>query len=153
MNKIITAIIILAVLGGLAAGVLWVIKSLSEQGSAYFEVVQDARQTAWDLKCLEQLRVLGADIQMYEAASGRLPGDLAELGRRDLLRCPAPNGQPYEYIAGQNPTMRGANILVYEPQAAHDGKHAVLRLDGQVELLTSQQLQEELEKTRFALSR
>jgi uncharacterized Zn-finger protein len=148
VGKLIAMLVIVAVLGGLMYGVMWVFKNLSQTGGTYFETVQQAQQTAYDVVCMERLRVLGQDIQMHITMNDRLPQDLGVLGRPDLLRCPAPNGGPYEYMHGLRTNMPGVTILAYEPQPTHDGRHAVLRLDGTVEMLTDGQLQTELGLTK-----
>ncbi|MEK7995386.1 MAG: hypothetical protein AAB403_16410, partial [Planctomycetota bacterium] len=44
--------------------------------------------------------------------------------------------------AGHNGGMSPANILVYEPRSVHDGRWSILRLGGQLELLTPEVLQQ-----------
>jgi hypothetical protein len=69
-------------------------------------------------------------------------------GNTQLFRCPAPDGEKYIYIPGQNGGMSPANILVYESKPVHEGRCSVLRLGGQLELLTPEELQLALEQTR-----
>jgi hypothetical protein len=47
--------------------------------------------------------------------------------------------------------MSPANILIYEPKPVHDGRCGVLRLGGQIELLTPEELQQALEQTRASI--
>ena len=60
-------------------------------------------------------------------------------------------GESYVYIPGQNSTMSPINVLVYETKPVHDGRCNVLRLGGQIELLTLEQLQQAVTKTLASL--
>ena len=153
VGKILSMLVILAVLAGLAVGVMWLAKQVGQMGGSYGEAVMDARQTAYDIVCLERLHVLGQDIQMQVVSTDKFPGDLAELNRPDLLRCPAPDGQTYTYVPGQKPSMPPSNILVYEVQPGHEGRHGVLRLGGAVEMLSTVQLEADLARTQAAIAR
>ncbi len=80
-----------------------------------------------------------------------LPASLDELrrwsGGSELYRCPAPDGAEYVYIPGQSNDMPASNILVYEPNAVHDGHCSVLLLGGAIGLLTPEQLDQALAQT------
>jgi hypothetical protein len=47
--------------------------------------------------------------------------------------------------------MPPTNILLYEPKPVHDGRCSVLRLGGQLELLTSEELQHAITQTLATL--
>ena len=65
---------------------------------------------------------------------------------------PGKTGQPYEYIPGQTTAMPRANVLVYEAKAVHrGGKCLVLRVNGTVELLLLEKLNEAVAQTKRRL--
>lgn len=64
-----------------------------------------------------------------------------------LFHCDEPNAPQYVYIAGQSPDMPPTNVLLYEPQPVHDGKCSVLFLDGQITMLSPEELKFAVEAT------
>jgi hypothetical protein len=150
--NIVAAMIFLGLLG---LGVWWVIKSVGEAGQQYTKTVVETRYTAIAVKCQTNLRTIGQNIQMYAISNGEFPPSLEVLvewsGSTQLFRCPAPDGERYVYIRGQNGGMSPTNVLLYEPKAVHDGRCSVLRLGGQIELLTPEQLQQAVAQTLASL--
>lgn len=146
--NIVTAIVILGLIG---LGIWWVIKSLGQAGQQYSGALVDAKYTAVTVKCQTNLRTIWQNLQMYAVSNERFPPSQAALeewsGSSQLFQCPAPDGQKYVFIPGQNEDMSPENILVFEPKPAHNGKCSVLRLGGQIELLTPEELKKAVDVT------
>ncbi|UCG55759.1 MAG: hypothetical protein JSU70_12910 [Phycisphaerales bacterium] len=144
------------VLGLIGYGVWWVIKTFGEAGQQYTGAMVETRYTALTVKCQTNLRAIGQNIQMYAISNEQFPPSTQELidfgGNTRLFQCPDPNGSKYVYIPGQSGDMLGANILVYEPKAVHDGRCGVLTLGGQIGLLKPEELQAALAATRAAMA-
>ena len=155
VGKLIGIVISLIILGLLGFGAWWIIKSVGDAGSQYGEALVDTKRRALALQCQLNLRSIWQNLRMYAADNESFPPSLEALVQwgadPQLLRCPAPDGQEYVYIPGQNEDSSGKNVLVYEPNAAHDGRCNLLRLDGQIELLTPDQVQAAAAKTRVRL--
>jgi hypothetical protein len=151
--NIITAIIFF---GLIALGVLWVIKNVGEAGQEYTEGMIKTQNKALTVTCQTNLRAIGQNIQIYAISNNdSFPPSLEALiefsGSTQLFQCPDPEGGKYVYIPGQNNNMPPTNILVYEPKPVHDGRCNVLRLNGQIELLSPEQLQQAVEQTMASL--
>ena len=118
----------------------------------YLGAVVHTKKWAESVKCKTRLSTLYKDLEMYAVINEAFPASLAELidsgSDPQLLKCPAPNGQEYVYIPGHEPAKPSTIILVYERDAVHDGKCHVLRLDGQVDALSPEQLSSELSRTQ-----
>ena len=146
--NIITALIFFGLLG---FGIMWIIKSFGEVGQQYGEAMVETQSKAIAVKCQTNLRTIGQNIQMYGISNEGFPPSLEALvqwsGSTQLFRCPDPDGEQYVYIPGQNSSMSPANVLLYEPKAIHNGRCSVLRLGGQLELLTPQELQQAVART------
>jgi hypothetical protein len=146
--NIVTALIVLGLLG---LGIWWVIKSLGQAGQQYSEALVDAKYSAITVKCQTNLRAIWQNLQMYVVSNEKFPPSQAALeewsGNSQLFKCPAAEGQKYVYITGQSGDMPPENILVFEPQPAHNGKCNVLRLNGQIELLTPEELKKAVDAT------
>lgn len=128
----------------LGLGLWWVFKNVGEAGQQYGEALVDTKYTAITVGCQTNMRTIWQNLQMYAAANGSFPESrdaLVEWSENwRLFRCPATDGPEYVYIPGQTGDMPATNILVYEPQAIHDGRCSVLRLGGRIELLTPEEL-------------
>ena len=48
------------------------------------------------------------------SADGKFPASLTELYSASELHCPGPNGPAYVYVPGQDQSMPGGNVLIYE---------------------------------------
>ena len=109
------------------------------------------------LNCQNNLRVIWKDLQIYEIENDSFPSSLEELaewaGSSKLIYCPEPNGQEYSYIPGQNMNMSPENVLAYESEPAHDECCNILRLNGQIELLSPEQVQIAVSETLDRLKR
>jgi hypothetical protein len=150
--NIITAIIFF---GLIALGVLWVIKNVGEAGQQYTEGMIKTQNKALTVTCQMNLRSIAQNIQIYAMSNESFPPSLEALiefsGSTQLFQCPDPEGGKYVYIPGQNNNMPPANILVYEPKPVHDGRCNVLRLNGQIELLSPEQVQQAVAQTLAGL--
>ena len=145
-GTIIDLVFALIVLGLLGLGIWWVIKSLGQAGQQYTQTMINTKYTAITVKCQTNLRAIGQNIQFYAISNDRFPPSFQALvewsGSTQLFKCPAPDAGKYVYIPGQNGGMSPANVILYEPKPVHDGHCSVLRLGGQIELLTPEQLQQ-----------
>ncbi len=94
---------------------------------------------------------------MYAISNGTYPSSLEELiefsGSTRLFECPSPEGGQYKYIAGQGGNASDENIVLFESKAVHDGRAGVLRLGGQIELLTPEELEQAVTQTLNTLKR
>ncbi len=155
VGKLIFIVISLIVLGLLGFGAWWIIKSMGEAGSQYGGAMVDTKRKAIALQCQMNLRTIWQNLRMYAIEKESFPPSLKTLvdwgADPQLLRCPAPDGGEYVYIPGQNGNMPGQNVLVYELKAAHDGRCNLLRVDGQIDLLTPDQVQAAVTKTYIRL--
>jgi hypothetical protein len=150
--NIVAALIFFGLLG---LGLWWVIKSMGEAGQQYGEVLIDTQYAATTVKCQANLRAIWQNLQTYAISNESFPPSSQALvewsGNTQLFQCPAGDGQEYVYIPGQREGMSGENVLVYERQAVHDGRCSVLRLSGQIELLTPEQVQAAVARTLASL--
>jgi hypothetical protein len=146
--NVITALIFF---GLLALGIWWVIKSLGEAGQQYTETLIETTHTAESLRCQSNLQAIWKNVQMYAVTNGAFPPSMESLrewsGNSRLFRCPVSDGVEYVYIRGQSGDMPAENVLLYEPEAVHDGRCSVLRLGGQLELLSPEELQAAVART------
>ena len=154
-GMIINLIFILVFLVLIGLGIRWIIKNMGQASEQYTQTMIDTKYTAETVKCQTNMRAIFQNIQMYALSNeGYLPS-LQELikwsGNTRLFQCPSPDGGKYVYIPGQNSRMSPANILLYEPEPVHDGRCSVLRLGGQIELLTPEELQQALAQTQAAI--
>ncbi|OHB77329.1 MAG: hypothetical protein A2Z25_16280 [Planctomycetes bacterium RBG_16_55_9] len=151
-GTIINVIVALIFFGLLAAGILWLIKGFADVGQQYGETMVQTTYRAETVKCQTNLRAIGQNIQMYAISNDAFPPSQEALvewsGSTQLFRCPASEGESYIYLPGQTPAMPPDNVLVYEPKPVHDGRSSVLRLGGQLDLLTHEELQQALQQTR-----
>jgi hypothetical protein len=149
-----TLIIVLVVLfGGLMVGAYFVVKGMAHTGEQYGRALQSAQKRGIGVSCAVQLVVIHKSLLMAaEGNGGKLPRALTELYSARDLHCPGNEEVPFVYVPGQNESMPGDNVLVYEPRATHDGRCAVLRLNGKVDMLPTQDLATELDKTRAVIA-
>ena len=151
VGKLIGIVVSLIVLGLLGFGVWRIIKTMEEAGSQYTGAMVNTKRKAVALQCQMNLNTIWQNLRMYAIEKDGFPPSLKTLvdwgADSPLLRCSAPDGGQYVYIPGQNENMPGQNVLVYELKAAHDGRCNLLRVNGQVDLLTPEQVQAEVTKT------
>ena len=155
VGKLIFIVISLIVLGLIGLGIAWIVNSMGEAGSQYTGAMVNTKRRAVALQCQLNLSNIRQNLRMYAIEKQSFPpslNTLADWGAdSQLLRCPAQDGGEYFYIPGQNENMPGQNVLVYELKAAHDGRCHLLRVNGQVDLLTPEQVQAEVNKTNIRL--
>ena len=156
-GTIINIIVALVFFGLIAFAVMWVLKSTGDMSRQYFQGMSDSKSKATDLKCQMNMHAIWQSLQTYIISNNSFPESTDELvdwcGSTRLFQCPDPNGQKYIYIPGQNGNMPGQNILLYEPNAVHDGHSNVLRLSGQIDALTPEELNAALMMTMTSFKR
>ena len=113
-----------------------------------------AKHMAESVSSMHNIGLIRDALEKYRSAYGEYPPYLKDLVDNAMLPAgalyaPDRENQAYKYIRGQNPKMRGDNILVYEERPIHRDKCNVLRLGGQIETLTSEQLKKAVELTRL----
>jgi len=150
--NLIFALVFLILIG---LGIRWIIKNMGQAGEQYTQTMIETKYTAETVKCQTNLRAIFQNIQMYALSNEGYPSSQQELvqwgGNTRLFQCPSPDGGEYVYIPGQNSRMSPANVILYESEPVHDGRCSVLRLGGQIELLTPEELQQALDQTQAAL--
>jgi len=150
--NVVTAIIFF---GLLVLAASWVVKQWGQATEEYTGAMIDAKHDALSVKCQMNMRTIGQNIQMFAISNDGLPESLEELrqwsGGSEVFHCPAPDGSEYVYIPGQSGRLSASNILIYEPNAVHDGHCSVLLLGGTVGLLTPEQLDAALDRTEAEL--
>jgi hypothetical protein len=146
--NIITALIFF---GLIAIGVWWVIKTTGEAGQQYTDALVKTSNKASVLKCQTNMRAIWQNLQMYAISNESFPASQQELmnwsGNARLFHCNEPNAPEYVYIPGQTGDMSAVNVLLFEPKPVHDGRCNVLYLNGQMELLTPEELNQAIEAT------
>jgi len=137
--------------GLIGMGIWWVIKMVGHAGEQYTTAMIDTTHRATTLTCQQNFHTIHQNLQIYAVENESFPPSREELvsfsGYTRLFRCPDPNGSEYVYIPGQNANMPPANVLLYETEAVHDGRCNVLFLNGQIELLTPEQLKQAVAMT------
>ena len=155
VGRLVGIVMLVIVLGLFGFGAWWIIKSMGEAGSQYTGAMVDTKRKAIALQCQMNLNTIWQNLRIYAIEKESFPPSLKTLvdwgADSQLLRCSAPDGGQYVYIPGQNGNMPGQNVLVYELKAAHDGRCNLLRVNGQVDLLTPDQVQAEVTKTYIRL--
>jgi hypothetical protein len=155
IGKLIGIVISLIVLGLFGYAIWWVTKSMGEAGSQYTGAMIDTKRKAVALQCQMNLNTIRQDLRIYAIEKGSFPPSLKTLvdwgAEPQLLRCSLADGGQYLYIPGQNENTPGQNVLVYELKPVHEGRCNLLRVNGQIELLTPEQVQAEVTKTRLQL--
>ncbi len=150
-GTIINTITLVIFLGLIGFGVWWIIKSFGQAGQQYTDAMIQTKHKAMIISCQSNMQAIWQNLQIYVVSNGSFPRSQQEFvqwgGNPRLFHCPDPNGPEYVYIPGQNQDTSPDNILVYEPEPVHDGRCNVLRLGGQIELLTPQELQAALAQT------
>ena len=147
--NVITAVILF---GLLFLAARWVIKGWGRAAEDYTGAMIDARHDAESVKCQMNMRTIGQNIQIYSISNDGLPKSMDQLrrfsGGSALFHCPHRDGAEYIYIPGQTKDMSPSNILVFEPNAVHDQHCSVLLLNGTVGLLTKEQLDIAVKRTK-----
>ena len=148
---IVNIIFALVLIGLLIGGILWLLKGFTDVGQQYGETMIETTNSAEVVKCQTNLRTIGQNIKMYAVSNDEFPPSQRALmewcNNIRLFRCPVDEGDSYIYIPGQNAEMPPANILLYESKPRHQGRCNVLRLGGQIELLTPEELRQAVSQT------
>jgi hypothetical protein len=156
-GTIINIIVALIFFGLIAIGVMWVMKTAGNMGQQYTEAMVNTKLKAVDVKCQMNMRAIWQCLQVSVLDNNEFPDSQAalerECGNTQLFQCPDPNGQKYIYIPGQRPDMPRQNILLYEKNAVHNGRSHVLRLNGQIEALSPEELQIALQQTLSSIKK
>ena len=154
-GTIINTLFALIFLGLIGFGIWWIIKSFGQAGEEYTQTMINTKYTAETVKCQTNLRTIAQNIQIYALSNEGFPSSLQDLiewsGSTQLFKCPSPDAGGYVYVAGQSSGMSPSNVLLYESKPVHDGRCSVLRLGGQIELLTPEELQQALAQTQASL--
>ncbi len=146
-------VFVLLVLGLMGYGLFWIMKNFGRAGGQYTTAVLDTRDSALGLQCQMNMRSIGQSLQTYLISNGTYPPSMQELkqccgGDSRLFRCQDPNGGEYIYIPPKRADTPDNTIILYEPNAVHDGQCSVLLANGQVGLLTADQITALLSQTR-----
>lgn len=154
-GTIINLLFALIFFGLIGLGVWWIIKSYGQAGEQYTQTMINAKYNAETVKCQTNLRAIAQNIQIYALSNEGFPPSLQALiewsGSTQLFKCPSPDAGEYVYIPGQNGDMSPSNVILYESKPVHNGRCNVLRLGGQIELLTPEELQQALAQTQASL--
>ena len=154
-GTIINTLFVLIFLGLIGLGIWWIIKSFGQAGEQYTQTMINTKYTAETVTCQTNLRTIAQNIQIYALSNEGFPASLQDLvqwsGSTQLFKCPSPDAGEYVYIPGQRSGMSPANVLLYESKPVHDGRCSVLRLGGQIELLTPEELQQALAQTQTSI--
>ncbi len=129
-------IFIILVLGLLGCGIWWIIKTVGQSGQQYSRALINTSDSAVTMKCQMNMRSIWQSLQVYAVSEGEYP-DAGQAFRRvcgdlRLMHCPDPNGGDYVYIPGQRVDDTAVRVLVYEPNAVHDGQCNALLSNGQI---------------------
>ena len=150
--NIITAVIFFGLIG---LGIWWVLKTMGETTEQYTEAMVNTQNKAETVNCQMNMQTIWKNLQMYAIENERFPQSSEEFvqwcGNPRLFQCPANDGEKFIYIPGQRADMSPQNILIYEPKAIHDGLCNVLRINGQIESLTPEELKAAVEQTTKTL--
>jgi phage FluMu protein Com len=148
---------VLIAVGALAvAGLIWALAFVVKQFAAgpleYQRQVAQTPKTVQGVMTKMNLASIGKAIRVYSAVNGSYPAILEQLVSGGLvpeamLQARTP-GKTLAYVAGQSDLSPGDNILVYEEQPGPDGLCDVLRISGQVQSLSPDQLRAALEQTK-----
>lgn len=137
--------------GLLAAGVAWVMKATGDAGKQYGQAMIDTKHKSMVLACQMNFRSIGQCLQTYAVGGEGFPDTQQELidycGGSRVFHCPDPCGVEYVYVPGGGGDVPDTTVLVYEPKPVHDGKCNVLFANGQIALLTPEELKTVLDAT------
>ena len=140
------------VVGLLSCGLWWIIKTIGQSGQQYSKALINTSDSALTMKCQMNMRTIWQNLQVYSISEGEYP-EAGEAFKRvcgdlRLMHCPDPNGGDYIYIPLKRLDDTNVRVLVYEPNAVHDGQCNALLSNGQVEQIPSTQLKAMLVQMR-----
>ena len=129
-------IFITLVLGLLGCGIWWIIKTVGQSGQQYSKALIKTSDSADTMKCQMNMRSIWQCLQVYTVSEGEYP-DSGQAFRRvcgdlRLMHCPDPNGGDYVYIRPKRVDDTVVRVVLYEPNAVHDGQCNALLSNGQI---------------------
>lgn len=132
------------VVGLLACGLWWIIKTVGQAGQQYSKALINTSDSAVTMKCQMNLRTIWQNLQIHSISEGQFPdsaqGFKRVCGDLRLMHCPDPNGGDYVYIPPGRLDDEAVRILVYEPNAVHDGQCNALLSNGEIGQIPPEQL-------------
>lgn len=139
-GRAIDIIFIVLVLGALAYGLMWIMKTAGKAGQEYGQAMVNAQDSALQLKCATNMRSIWQGLQLAATSEGHYPESKADLiywaGDSRLFRCPDPNGGEYIYLPPKRMDSDVPTLLVFEPNAVHDpNKCMTLLSTGEIGLM------------------
>ena len=153
----VACLVLCAAFAGLVLGGGGCKKKDREESRGYLDVVLGSLSKAQIASAQANMRQLAMEMGLYAMDNIAFPPSLEALVEANdsddrLIVTVGREPRAYSYIAGQNKTHPPANVLVYDEKPAYDGKCLVLRVGGNVELLSPEALEEAIEKTRAVLA-
>jgi len=102
------------------------------------------------------LTTLGRELEAYAIEDDKFPPSLEALVEsrgvsKSLIMSLGKKPHPLSYIPGQTPASPADNVLVYDDKPIYDKDCLLLRVSGQVELISPEALAEAVEQTRASL--
>lgn len=151
--RAIDIIFIVLVLGALAYGLWWIIKTAGQAGEDYSHALINAQDSATEFKCKTNLRSIWQGMQLSATSEGHYPETKEALihwaGDPRLFRCPDPNGGEYIYLPPKRIDSAVPTLLVFEPNAVHDPNQCMVLLStGEIRLMPVEQIRAALKQRR-----
>lgn len=138
-------VFIVLVLGLIAWGIEWLARRWGAALHQDITVSMKAKKQAEELACRENLQAVYEALTLCSTSGEPIPQNKDELlkwcGGNKTFRCPDPNGSEYVYIPPKSLDDSPPDLIVYEPNAVHDGKSHILLSDGSIGLVTPEKLQ------------
>ncbi|MCH8194371.1 MAG: hypothetical protein IIA65_10205 [Planctomycetes bacterium] len=126
----------------------WIFKTMGRAGQQYAEGMISAQHRSTEVVCQINMRSIWQGLQMAATSEGTYPESKSDLirwcGDPRLFHCPDPNGGEYRYLPAQRVDGSRVVVLLYEPNAVHDGRRCVLLSNGQIGLLTGDEFKRAL---------
>lgn len=128
-----------------------------KESRGYLGALADALTQAEVTAAKINMRTLAGALGVYESDNGAFPISLDDLvkaqGLSDkVIRSIGKTPRPFSYIPGQTMKSRRENVLVYDENPIYDRQCLVLRVGGEVELLSPADLREALAQTKARLA-
>ena len=127
---------------------------------SYVETVLDTKQTAKDTVTLVELANLHKELLVYLMTNDdKFPPTKTDIMRespiaRKYLRQRDPNSPRFfNYIGGQDTSMPASNVLIWEERPGTDDLCHVLRINGQVNFLSPDDVDLAIDATQDAIRR
>ncbi len=137
-------IFIVLVLGLIGWGIFYVIRLWGTATEQYTTTAINALNQTEALACQGNLRTLYQALMICVTSGEPMPQTKDELlswcGSNKTFKCPDPNGGQYLYFPPETLDSPEPLILVYEPNAVHDGHFHVLLTDGSIQAVPEEYL-------------